>query len=168
MVELNKLEKKDDGMQLIKDRISMLRNLRRPKQRKFDCPICQVRMKRKGKKGRDFFKCPKCKGKLMGALFIQAPSKESIDLQIAQTKIIRKENSKRKFIIEMKKEKYRGFDAIEFAGDYIRFDDYDKDGISFEEKKRLQEERAKRLEEQKKVEAKKKRTRKRAKKTEVK
>lgn len=128
------------------ERSKLFQALRRRKSHgKPDCPICKVQMKRKGKKGaNEYFKCPKCKGKTKrGGIFMQPPNPDTLDIRSHQIKEFRKELSKRKLIVKLKKEKYLGYEAFEWEGQMIDLNDYDKDGISFEEKRMMEEERKK-------------------------
>jgi len=128
----------------------ILRQMRKRKRRvKIQCPICKVEMKRKGKKGRDeYFKCPKCKGKLFSnGIFKQAVPKDSLDIRNYQLKEERKEIALRKLIRRLKKEKYLGYHTFQWEGKIIDLNDYDVDGISFAEKKEAEEARKKQEEE---------------------
>lgn len=144
------------------ERIKTLRSSRRPiPHKKPDCPICKVQMKRKGKKGKsDYYKCPKCKGKTRGGLFFEAHNPETLDIRNHQIKEFRKELSKRKLVIRLQKEKYFPFESFEWGGQIVNLNDYDKDGISFEEKRKMEEEHKKQEEAVKKAEKKKKRIKK--------
>jgi len=145
---------------IILQTIKGLRDLRRPHRHfKPECPICKIVMKRKGKKGTgDYWKCPKCKGKVNRfGMYIQAVSPDALDIKNHEIKAFRQEMTKRKLIIGLKKQKYRGFDTLEFSGEIIDLNAYDTDGVSFEEKKRMEEQRKEAEREQKKAERKTKR-----------
>jgi len=142
------------------NRVKLFRALRRRKPHgKPDCPICKVKMKRKGKKGDDeYFKCPKCKGKMRrDGPFVAPPNPDTLDVRNHQIREFRKEMALRKLVVKLKKQKYLGFKSFEWEGRIINLDDYDVDGVTFEEKRRIAEEEKKREEEAKKVEKKKKR-----------
>jgi len=153
------------------EQIKMYRALRRRKPHgKVDCPICKIKMKRKGKKGGDeYFKCPKCKGKMRrGGPFVQPVNPDTLDIRSHEIKAFRKELSKRKLIVRLKKQKYLGYKSFEWEGQIINLDDYDFDGMSFEEKRKIAEEEKKRDEAMKKEAKKKKRAEKRKEKAKAK
>jgi len=109
-------------------------------------------MKRKGKKGPDeYFKCPKCKGKMRrNGPYVPPPNPDTIDMRNHEIRAFRKELAKRKLIVKLKKQKYLGYKSFEMEGEMVNLDDYDFDGITFEEKRKLAEEQKKREEEAKK------------------
>lgn len=136
-----------------------VKNIRgRRKHFKPSCPICKEEMQRKGRKGpNEFFKCKKCRGRLNSSgIFIQPPNPDSIDIYNHQLKAIRREFGKRVMIVKMKKEKYSGIQDFLFEGEVINLGEYDKDGVSFAEKKKFEEAQKKRELERKKQEKKKK------------
>lgn len=139
------------------ERIKKLKDLRRKvRKEKPNCPMCQVQMKRKGKKGKNvFYKCPKCKGKLQAGTFVSPPNPETLDIRCHELKEMRKEQALRKLVRKLKKEKYLGYQTFQWEGRIINLDDYDKDGISLEEKKKMEEEK-KKMEEAKKKQVEKK------------
>jgi len=93
------------------------------------CPKCSIEMKRKGKKGQSiYFKCPKCKSKWIGGEFVE-PSPERAEERNLLLKAQRREQSIRKLIRRLKKQKYLPFKTLEFAGKIINLDEYDKDGL---------------------------------------
>jgi len=143
---------------------------RRSPHDKVECPLCKVKMKRKGKKGGDeYFKCPKCQGKMRrNGSFVEKPNPDTLDLRNHEIKAFRKEMSKRKLIIRLKKQKYLGYKSLEWEGEIINLDDYDSDGISLEEKRKMEEERKKQEKEMKKQERKQKRDERKRKAKEVK
>lgn len=128
------------------EKVKKLRELRKRKvYGEKICPMCNVKMKRKGKKGRnEFFKCPKCKGKLsLSGTFEPPPNPDTLDMKIHELKAFRKEMAKRKLIVRLKKEKYLGYKQFQWEGEIINLDDYDVDGVSLEEKRRMEEEKKK-------------------------
>jgi len=128
---------------------------------KLECPVCKVKMKRKGKKGtgNEYFRCPKCRGKMRrNGSFAEPPNPETLDIREHQIKEFHKEMSKRKLVIKMKQQKYLGLKTFEWEGQIINLADYDVDGITFEEKKKIEEELKKQAEKAKKEENKRKRS----------
>jgi len=96
------------------------------------CPVCKQKLKRKGSGKNKYFKCPHCNLKFDQDLQI-IPPKGDPDILRAQ----RSELAKRKFIRQLKRKKYLPFRFVEWKGEIIDLEAYDKDGnlIKKEEKK---------------------------------
>lgn len=101
------------------------------------CPVCQIQMKRKGKKGSfPYYKCPKCKGRMnIDGEYFPPPNPDTIDLRNQELKVFRKEIAKRKLIKRLKKQKYLGYSSIQYNGEIIDLNAYDKNGNPLEEQK---------------------------------
>lgn len=134
---------KDESKEKIQLKIKQLRERRKRKSTpKITCPKCSIEMKRKGKEKNIYFKCPKCKSKWIGGEFVEPGMAEAQERNII-LKTKRKEESKRKLIRMLKKQKYLPYKSLEFGGQIINLDEYDKNGNplvkeSIEEKKEEQ------------------------------
>lgn len=132
---------------------------RRSPHGKPECPICKVEMQRKGKRGSalECFRCPKCRGKMRrNGPFVPSPNPDTLDIREHQIREFRREMSKRTLIIKMKQQKYLGLQNFEWGGQMINLSDYDVDGITFDEKKKIEEELKKQAEKAKKEKRKRK------------
>jgi len=122
----------------MQERIKRLRDLRRRKSKKPLCPKCNLPMKRKGRGKYKYWRCPNCKTKILwdGTVKENIFGEDKL-AHDAQAKLERREASKRKFIKWAKKNKYYPLRFIEWAGEIIDLEKYDKDGILLEEKEKL-------------------------------
>jgi len=132
-------------------RIERLRNLRRRKRKRPTCPTCNTPMKRKGRGSSRYWKCPVCGTKILsdGSVKVKTFGDDKV-AHDAQVKLGRREMAKRKFIKWAKRQKYYPLRVIEWSGEIIDLKEYDKDGISLEEKERQKklEEKVKKQEEE--------------------
>ncbi len=145
-------------MKRMQERIKRLRDLRRKQRKKPNCPECNTPMKRKGRGKFRYWKCPLCKTKILWDGSIRPNIfKDDKVAHDAQAKLERRELSKRKFIKWAKKNKYYPLRFIEWAGEIIDLEQYDKDGIPLKEKEKLKKEKESLKKKKKKTKKKRKR-----------
>jgi len=86
------------------------------------CPRCSALMVRKGSFKRKYWKCPDC-GTVVTATGEVRTKGSDLSLRYAA-----KEESRRKFIRKLKKNKYCPLEEVEWDGEIIFLSDYDKNG----------------------------------------
>jgi len=117
--------------------------MRQRKQKRFpkSCPKCDSTLKRKGRGKKKYLKCTQCKTKYSFSGVIIEDGFQDPVLKESMSKNLRREIAKIKFIKWCKKKKYYPFKAIEFGGEIINLDDFEKDGRKKRKRKRTRRKR---------------------------
>ena len=93
------------------------------------CPICSLKMTKKGKKKDIYFKCKKCGNRKVGETFkpkFSELTKMDFDSQV---RAARKEDALAKFVRKLKMQRYLPFKTVEYDGKFIDLAEYGKDGV---------------------------------------
>jgi len=114
---------------------------RKARKRPF-CPLCNSEMKRKGKKGKnEYYKCPKCGCKqFQDGSYRQKPNPDTLDIMNRAIREQRKEQSLKRLIKRLKKQKYLPYKTFIWEGRVINLDEYDRDGNLIPKKEERKEE----------------------------
>ena len=103
------------------------------------CPRCDGKIVRKGRKNKKYYLCKKCRAKytLTGELLEEGFQDPVMKESFLKTQ--KKEQSKKKLIKWCKGKKYYPIKALEFGGEIINLEEYEKTG----EKKEIESKKAK-------------------------